>query len=109
MSRNDIDSLTERLQQLQIEQAMIQREIQDVRQQIREQRTRVRRAIRTDVNGDELRIGDRVRFLTRGRYRSTTGVIIKFGDRFVISLDNEDNKIYREYGNVELIVNEDEQ
>ena len=103
-----LNQLTEQLQRLQLQQRQVQEEIQTIRRR-HNQRNRARRSpFRIDANGDEIKVGDRVRFLTRGRYNSTEGVIVRFGTRFVVSIDDSKNYINREYGNVELITrNED--
>lgn len=104
-----INELIQRIEQLEIEQRRLQAEIKDIHKtrtktetssgtkEIRNNR------IRRDVNGDEIRVGDRVHFLTKGRYRSTQGRIVRFTDRFVISEDKRGNRINREYGNVQII------
>ena len=96
-----LNALTNQLRRLQLEQRTVEREIQTIRQGIRARKSRV---IHTDHNGDEIRIGNKVRFLTKGKYKSREGRIVKFGERFVTSEDNRGNKIFREYGNVELII-----
>lgn len=111
--RETLETLTERLNRLTLERNRVIREINNINQRRQEaqareqrpqrQRQRTRQAERVDVNGTPLHVGDRVRFLTAGRYRSTEGTVHKFGTRFVVSEDDSGNKIAREYGNVERI------
>lgn len=114
MNREDEERLNEiiqRVQALRIEQRVLEQEAREIRRRSeRRNNVRVRRPVplRTDANGVEIRAGDRVRFLTRGRYNSTEGRIIKFTERFVVSEDEQGRKINREYGNVALIEDNDE-
>ena len=109
--RETLTALTERLNTLTLERNRVIREINNINQQRRQrprrQRQRRYQAERVDVNGTPLQEGDRVRFLTSGRYRSTEGTVLSFGIRFVTSLDKSGNKIAREYGNVEKIEPDD--
>lgn len=117
MSRGNNDDqrlleIIQRVRELQIEQQTLETEARIIRRRRQQQnRNRRRRPVplRTDVNGTEIGVGDRVRFLTRGRYNSTQGRIVRFTDRFVVSEDNQGNRINREYGNVVLITDNDEQ
>ena len=58
-----------------------------------------------DVNGTEILIGDKVRFLTRGVYNSWTGVINKISsnDARSTARDDRSRSISRAPGNVEVI------
>ena len=110
MSNEDqetLNALTERLNRLTLERNEVIEEINTLRPRIVEGR-HTQRNNRVDANGTHLHLGDRVRFLTQGRYQTTQGTIVKFGSRFVVSLDNKGNKIAREYRNVEKIEEDDD-
>ena len=101
---DEIDTLTQRIHNLHIQLRATERKLKEVqgRQVARQARGRRRKgAPQTPTNseGNRLYIGDKIRFLTTGRYRSTQGTIVTFGSRFFISKDNTGNIINREYKN----------
>lgn len=58
-----------------------------------------------DRAGNILELGDRVRFLTKGKYREREGIVINFGERFVISETVSAHRISREPNNVVRLLN----
>lgn len=57
----------------------------------------------TDRYGVPLRIGSKVRFLTKGRYNSKEGVITNVGSIKITARDSKGNRINRNFNNVEVI------
>ena len=109
---DDIESLTQELQQLTIERNRIERR----RKQIAEKLHRLNRNSkvpnkhhkpltylpldveenRADTNGHILRVNDRVRYLSRGIQQSSTGKIESFGKRFVVTRDEYGRQVNKE-------------
>ena len=108
---DQLNSLTDTLQRLNIQERRIRRESSEIRQQIqRIQQQRARRAsaflqvVRRDRHGDTLDIGDYVNFLTRGRFSTRGGTITgKSNRRFVTAQDSTGRLINREPANVEIV------
>jgi uncharacterized Zn ribbon protein len=61
------------------------------------------KVIAKDTKGNVLEVGQRVKFITKGKYKSTEGIIEKIKETRVISIDNKKNKIVRAHQNVEII------
>ena len=55
-----------------------------------------------DKYGTEIEIGSEVRFLTKGSYRSTKGVVTKISKKRVTSKDNRNNLIVRAPHNLQV-------
>ena len=108
---DQLNSLTNTLQRLNIQERRIRRESSEIRQQIqRIQQQRARRAsaflqvVRRDRQGDTLDIGDYVNFLTRGRFSTRGGTITGISNRrFVTAQDSTGRLINREPANVEIV------
>ena len=56
-----------------------------------------------DCDGNILTIGDRVRFLTKGIFRSRYGTIVKFGKKRASCVDDTGIPTNRAYKNIRLI------
>ena len=61
-----------------------------------------------DSEGNQLQAGDRVRFLTKGVYRSRIGTITNFGKKRATCIDEQGNITNRAYKNLKLIQGETE-
>jgi len=96
----DIDNIIRRLESINVQKTRLlneeieyERELQELR---REQRRRSsvqnveEEEIRRDRDGKVIRIGDRVRFLTRGVFKANVGTVKSFGKRFVVSTEEEE-------------------
>ena len=59
---------------------------------------------RKDANGDILRVGDKVLFLTKGTTESTEGIVRYFGTDYCTSVDSHGNLVDRKYKNIQIIV-----
>ena len=94
-----------------IERAIRELENQDQQQQQRRQdeiQDKVPQSLRNgakDRDGTPIRIGDRVRFLTKGAYSSTEGIVNRFSRNFVrvFALDSDGFEIPRAPKNVRVI------
>ena len=56
-----------------------------------------------DAKGNTLLIGQKVKFITKGKYHATEGVIKSIKATRVISVDNKNIKIVRSHKNIEAI------
>ena len=56
-----------------------------------------------DAKGKVLKVGQQVKFVTKGKYHSTEGTVETIKPTRVISVDNNKNKIVRSHKNVEVI------
>ena len=118
--QDEIDRLTQDLQQLSIQKESIDRTYKRVSKRIEQLRRRQsvntqhisREATqintrRTDADGNLLQVGDKVSFITKGKFKSTEGVVTSFGKRFVSTVDDEGRIINRESRNLRQITTED--
>lgn len=48
-----------------------------------------------DKRGEEIHIGDKVDFNTKGKYHSVSGTVVRFTKHFVVSKDHNGNEIRR--------------
>jgi len=96
----DIDNIIRRLESINVQKTRLlneeieyERELQELRREQR-RRSSVQNAkeaeIRRDRDGKEIRIGDRVRFLTRGVFKANVGTVKSFGKRFIVSTEEEE-------------------
>ena len=118
---NRIQELSDRLRVLNIERASTEQQLRELENERAERATgrlrrdtdrarrrqseadrRSRQAAR-DRKGELIVLGDRVRFLTKGLYRSTEGVVTKINKRRVTARDTSGNAISRAPHNVEII------
>ena len=80
----------------------LRRDTERARRRQSEAERRSRQAAR-DRKGELIVLGDRVRFLTKGLYRSTEGVVTKINKRRVTARDSSGNAVSRAPHNVEII------
>ena len=119
--QDEIDRLTQDLQQLSIQKESIDRTYKRVSKRIEQLRRRQsvntqhisREATqintrRTDADGNLLQVGDKVSFITKGKFKSTEGVVTSFGKRFVSTVDDEGRIINRESRNLRRITAKDQ-
>ena len=78
-SRNNIDTLTAKLQQLEIQQTIITEEINEIRANIKKQTGK-------PVSGG-VKIGTRVLLTTTGKFKCTTGTVTRIGKLISVRLD----------------------
>jgi hypothetical protein len=118
---NRIQELSNRLKVLNIEKASTEQQLRELENEKAERTTgRLRRNIdrarrrqseadrksrqaARDRKGELIVLGDRVRFLTKGFYRSTEGVVTNINKRRISARDNSGNAISRAPHNVEII------
>lgn len=106
MSKDNVDEtlqrLIDKLERLEIEIAEVKNDLKTIvaTTDKKPQGTKAK-----DRNGTPIKIGCRVRFLTKGKYHSTGGTVTKIGRTNVTSKDNEGNHIVRNFNNVEIIEN----
>jgi hypothetical protein len=87
--------IIERLELLSLEQQGLERKLKAIRGRRLIQRTLIK-----DNDGNTIRIGDRVTFLTKGKYRSTEGIVTKVNKSRVTAKDSSGNYISRAPHNV---------
>ena len=103
-----ISELINELQQLQIRQQQITREIQQAERETNNN-INTRRRITTrpeilDTTGTELKIGDTVRILNKGLFKESSGTITKLGkSRVSIRLSNSGQITTRKSVNLRLV------
>jgi rRNA processing protein Krr1/Pno1 len=108
-----ITALSERLREINIAQQQVTNEIETLlRTQIenndRPQEVNIEVARATDRDGTVLRQGQRVRLLTIGAFRGTTGTITKIGTAKVsIRLERTGRSTTRNFTNVRVIDQQD--
>ena len=120
-----IKQLTRRLKRLATEKKSVERQVRDLQKRQKELQTQrlkdnrdkfLRRQRQTqrrlteaakDRHGNILVLGDRVRFLTKGLYAATEGIITKVGKSRITARDNYGALINRAPKNVEIIEDSD--
>ena len=120
-----IKQLTRRLKRLATEKKSVERQVRDLQkrqkdihlQRLKDNRDRFLRRQREtqrrlseaakDRHGNILVLGDRVRFLTKGLYAATEGIITKVGKSRITARDNYGALINRAPKNVEIIEDSD--
>ena len=70
--------------------------------------TKQTKTVARDAKGRILEVGQKVRFVTKGKYKSTEGIVETIKDTRVVSVDKRKNKIVRAHQNVEIISKNDE-
>lgn len=132
MSNNDIKEVLHKLNQLNLRRAAIDIEETTLRAELQQaltvERTRngvgnvdrqeqnrethtpdqpegetVEEEVRQDRNGVDIRIGSRVRILTRGGFNSRQGTIVRFTNNRVVILDSNNREQHRAARNVQLL------
>jgi len=109
----DIEELTKRIQNINIQRTVLLQEELIYEEQLRtlrkEQHQRsnnqlqISNNVHKDRDGNDINIGDRVRFLTRGVIKTSEGTVKSFGRRFVISISKEGFEISRLAKNLKII------
>jgi hypothetical protein len=106
----DINDLIQRIHNLEIENKALKQNLRKCLQP--KPTTSVKKEITTannnnttarDAKGNKLAIGQKVKFVTKGKYHSTEGIVESIKKNRVISIDNKKNKIVRAHNNVEII------
>ena len=104
MSKGNVDDtlqrLIDKLERLEIEIAEVKNDLKAIvtTTDKKQQGTKAK-----DRHGTPIKIGCKVRFLTKGKYHSTGGTVTKRGRTNVNSKDNEGNHIVRNFNNVGII------
>ena len=104
--KEKVDIIEQQLRRLRIEEESVLREIQyTIRHHnlITKAKSENNRDRITDSRGEVIDIGDTVKFLTKGGYHSTEGVVVRFTRNFVIAEDSNRNEIRRKTKNVLVI------
>jgi hypothetical protein len=101
-SNNNIEELIKRIDRLEIENKILRK---DLNKCIKT--TEPTNNTAKDAKGKVLKVGQKVRFITKGKYTSTEGVVKTIKETRVISIDSRKNKIVRAHRNVEIISNND--
>jgi hypothetical protein len=107
---NNIEELIERINKLEIENRSLRKDLKQCIKSKPSVNTQVRQTKTTakDAKGRVLEVGQKVRFVTKGKYKSTEGIIETIKETRVVSIDNKKNKIVRAHQNVEIIPKDDE-
>ena len=95
----EIKELTEEINALRIARISKERELKDLLKKKEENRDRGAK----DHHGNEISIGDRVKVVTKGKFRNTEGEVVKIS-KWVTFLDNSGAKQVRSPSN--LVVTE---
>ena len=104
----EVEALTTQLNRLRLQRKEIERQYRTTRKSIESlELERARRLNDTkaklDRNGIVIEVGDYVNFLTKGKYKSKGGKVIKVNNvRFITAEDDEGRKINREPQNLEI-------
>ena len=99
-----IDKISRRLNELKIETTRLEKDILELRNLRRRDAIHERDPFEySDRHGEEVTIGCTVRFLTKGRFDSTTGKVTEFKIDRVIAKDYRGRSITRALRNVEVI------
>jgi hypothetical protein len=109
-SNVSIEQLIKRIEKLEIENNTLRKDLNKCikDKQIPNDQTKQSQIGARDAKGRILKIGQKVRFITKGKYKSTEGFIETIKETRVISIDNRKNKIVRAHQNVEVISEDDE-
>ena len=104
----EVEALTTQLNRLRLQRKEIERQYRTTRKSIESlELERARRLNDTkaklDRNGIVIEVGDYVNFLTKGKYKSKGGKVIKVNNVwFITAEDDEGRKINREPQNLEI-------
>ena len=104
----EIEHLTQLLTELDVRQAEIDRQRRKTRESINSliierRKKETERAGKVDRNESVIEVGDKVIFLTRGKYKSKGGKVTKVdNNRFITVEDSEGRKINRDPYNVKI-------
>ena len=106
-SKSTLDSLKEELERLTLASNKIKSLINDLEEDIKINEDKHYERIARDREGKTIHVGDKVKFLTKGKYKSTQGIVKRFSknkDR-VFAIDLYDNEVPRLTKNV-LVLDE---
>ena len=108
-SSTNIEELIQRINKLEIENKTLKK---DLKQCIKSKSpanfpNKQTNNTARDANGKVLEIGQKVKFVTKGKYNSTEGIIETIKKTRVVSVDNRKNKIVRAHQNVEIVSKDD--
>jgi hypothetical protein len=95
---NEEKELIERLQLLNLEKQGIEERLKQIRG-----RRLIQRTIIKDRDGYPIRVGNKVTFLTKGKYNSTQGIVTKVNKARITAKDSRGNYISRAPNNVRII------
>jgi hypothetical protein len=90
--------LVERLEFLSLERQGLERRLKAIRG-----RKLIERTLIKDRDGNTIRIGDKVSFLTKGKYTSTEGIVTRVNKSRVTTKDSRGNYISRAPHNVRKV------
>jgi uncharacterized Zn ribbon protein len=101
----NIEELIRRVDRLEIENKTLREDLNNcIRTKNNKQiSTKPTKIIAKDAKGNVLKVGQKVKFVTKGKYKSNEGIIETIKETRVISIDNNRNKIVRAHRNVEVI------
>jgi uncharacterized Zn ribbon protein len=105
-SNINIEELIKRIDRLEIKNRILRKDLNTSCIKTKTNKkvsTEPAKVIAKDAKGNVLEVGQRVKFITKGKYKSTEGIIEKIKETRVISIDNKKNKIVRAHQNVEII------
>ena len=103
--RNTIESLRQELNRLTLASSNILRAIEDLERRELPGQPDPREIQITDRDGTPIKIGDRVIFLTKGKFKSTSGTVTRFSrnKERVYATDSNKKEISRAPRNVRII------
>ncbi len=93
--QNEERDLIERLQFLSLEKQGIERRLKEIRG-----KRLINRTLIKDRDGNLIRIGDKVTFITKGKYTSTEGIVTRANQSRITAKDSHGNHISRALHNV---------
>lgn len=105
----DVQVIIDRIERIELELKETKRELQkilDKKRNTNNDRANTKETHNRgpkDRFGNEIKVGCKVKFLTGGRYTSTKGIVTNLGRSRVTATDKRGNKIYREFGNVQIL------
>ena len=108
----DVNELIQRINKLEIENKTLKKNlIQCINSQpptnTPKETNTSNNTLAKDAKGNTLVVGQKVRFITKGKYHSTEGTIETIKESRVVSIDNKKNKIVTAHKNVEIISKND--
>lgn len=110
MSNDDIDeqinNVINRLSAIELEARSAREELSKLIRKKKRDESKLKTDKHTDRHGTPIRKGCKVRYLTKGRYKSTEGKVTELKDDRVITVDRKGNTIWRSHNNVEVILDE---
>jgi hypothetical protein len=96
--QNEERDLIERLQLLDLEKQGLEERLKQIRG-----RRLIKRTLIKDKDGNQIRIGNKIVFLTKGKYNSTEGIVTRVNQSRVTAKDDRGNFISRAPHNVRKI------